>query len=69
MTSHRCIALVEIPRSPILQLQSSVNVAKSKWEIRLPQLLNSTVGPDRQVSADGKKPFVKHRASCRRLET
>ena len=25
------------------------NSNKPKWEIRLPQLLNSTVGPDRQV--------------------
>ncbi|UJR38119.1 hypothetical protein I4U23_030798 [Adineta vaga] len=38
----------ETPRSPIILPQAERNVIKPKWEIRLPQLLNSTVGPDRQ---------------------
>ena len=42
MSSTPGVSLVEpSPRSP----------PPSKWEIRLPQLLNSTVGPDRQVES------------------
>jgi hypothetical protein len=41
--------LVESPRSPLFYAQFDSNSTKPKWEIRLPQLLNSTVGPDRQV--------------------
>ncbi|CAF3295916.1 unnamed protein product [Rotaria socialis] len=40
--------LKENPRSPILLPQSDSNPGKSKWAIRLPDLLNTTVGPDRQ---------------------
>ncbi|CAF0918772.1 unnamed protein product [Rotaria sordida] len=39
--------LKENPRSPIVQPQSDSNTAKSKWAIRLPELLHGTVGPDR----------------------
>ncbi|CAF1087379.1 unnamed protein product [Adineta steineri] len=38
----------ESPRSPIIPSQANINSLKSKWEIRLPELLNTTVGPDRQ---------------------
>ncbi|CAF3454505.1 unnamed protein product [Rotaria sp. Silwood1] len=38
----------ENPRSPTFQAQSDSNATKSKWAIRLPELLNTTVGPDRQ---------------------
>ncbi|CAF1010280.1 unnamed protein product [Adineta steineri] len=34
--------------SPTYQLPIDSNAAKSKWAIRLPELLSSTVGPDRQ---------------------
>ncbi|CAF1238593.1 unnamed protein product [Rotaria sp. Silwood1] len=34
--------------APMYQSQVVSNTSKSKWEIRLPQLLNGTVGPDRQ---------------------
>ncbi|CAF2640836.1 unnamed protein product [Rotaria sp. Silwood2] len=37
----------ENPRSPTLQPQSDSNATRSKWAVRLPELLNSTVGPDR----------------------
>ncbi|CAF1258306.1 unnamed protein product [Rotaria magnacalcarata] len=33
--------------SPIYQRPFDLNTAKSRWEIRLPQLLDTTVGPDR----------------------
>lgn len=39
----------ESPRSPTFHAQYDPNSSKPKWEIRLPQLLNTTVGPDRQV--------------------
>lgn len=35
--------------SPISEIEPESNRNKSKWEIRLPELLNSMVGPDRQV--------------------
>jgi hypothetical protein len=38
------------PDSPISEPEITTNSNKSKWEIRLPELLNSTVGPDRQVN-------------------
>ncbi|CAF3828419.1 unnamed protein product [Rotaria sordida] len=37
-----------ISNTPIYQSQVISNTPKSKWEVRLPQLLNGTVGPDRQ---------------------
>lgn len=37
------------------------SVIKPKWEIRLPQLLNSTVGPDRQVKFNVKEMKNKER--------
>jgi hypothetical protein len=43
------IKLKERPKSPINQPQLDPYINKSKWEIRLPELLNGTVGPDRQV--------------------
>ncbi len=46
---HRLIKLGELLRSPTFQPQHDSNSTKPKWEIRLPQLLNTTVGPDRQV--------------------
>ncbi len=46
---HRLIKLGEQLRSPTFQPQHDSNSTKPKWEIRLPQLLNTTVGPDRQV--------------------
>ncbi|CAF4333112.1 unnamed protein product [Rotaria sp. Silwood2] len=44
------IAKPKIAKSyaPIYQPQVALNTSKSKWEIRLPQLLDGTVGPDRQ---------------------
>lgn len=39
----------ENPRSPIFQRSSDSTSSKPKWDVRLPQLLNSTVGPDRSV--------------------
>jgi hypothetical protein len=36
-------------RSPTFEPKHDSNSTKPKWEIRLPQLLNTTVGPDRQV--------------------
>lgn len=41
--------LEEKAASPPLSPQPKSNPLKPKWEIRLPQLLNGTVGPDRQV--------------------
>jgi len=38
------------PDSPISEPEINSNSNKSKWEIRLPELLNSMVGPDRQVN-------------------
>jgi hypothetical protein len=44
------IFIGEIPSSPIHEPELDLNPNKSKWSIRLPELLNSTVGPDRQVN-------------------
>ena len=38
------------PPSPIYQFEIDPNTSKSKWQIRPAQLLNSMVGPDRQVN-------------------
>ena len=35
--------------SPVVEVESETNKLKTKWEIRLPELLDSMVGPDRQV--------------------
>jgi hypothetical protein len=37
------------------QSEFDLNTSKSKWEIRLPELLNGTVGPDRQVIENTKQ--------------
>jgi hypothetical protein len=50
--------IVERPDSPISESQIDTNTNKSKWEIRLPELLNSMVGPDRQVN---KKKTMIHK--------
>ena len=49
------IRVEEPSRSPTFHSQFDSNSNKPKWEIRLPQLLNSTVGPDRQVTL-----FISH---------
>jgi hypothetical protein len=48
----------ERPDSPISELEIDSNINKPKWEIRLPELLNSMVGPDRQVNIHQKTNFL-----------
>jgi len=38
----------------MLKSETDSNINKSKWEIRLPELLNTMVGPDRQVNTKKK---------------